>query len=65
MALDLINQQSKILEVGAGGGHFLKLAVKKNHLAHGIELNPKRAANMRSLGYEIKELTMNQLKKKN
>ena len=64
MALNLINQQSKILEVGAGGGHFLKLAVKKNHLAHGIELNPKRAANMRSLGYEIKELTMNQLKKK-
>jgi len=47
------------------GGHFLKLAVKKNHFAHGTELNPKRAANMRSLGYEIKELTMNQLKEKN
>lgn len=64
MALNLINQQSKILKVGAGRGHFLKLAVKKNHLAHGIELNPKSAVKMRSLGFEIKELTMKQLKEK-
>jgi len=62
-ALDLINQQSKILEVGAGGGHFLRLAAK-NHFVHGIELNRKRAIKMRSLGYEIKELTMDQLKEK-
>jgi SAM-dependent methyltransferase len=64
MALNLINQQSKILEVGAGGGYFLRLAVKKNHIVHGIELNPKRIANMRSLGFEIKELTMDKLKEK-
>jgi SAM-dependent methyltransferase len=64
MALNLINQQSKILEVGAGEGYFLRLAVKKNHIVHGIELNPKRIANMRSLGFEIKELTMDKLKEK-
>jgi 2-polyprenyl-3-methyl-5-hydroxy-6-metoxy-1,4-benzoquinol methylase len=64
MALNLINQQSKILEVGAGGGHFLRRAVKKNHFVHGTELNQKRTVKMRSLGFEIKELTMNQLKEK-
>ena len=64
MALNLINRQSKILEVGAGGGHFLRLALKKNHFVSGIELNQKRAANMLAFGYEIKELTMNQLKEK-
>ena len=63
-ALELISNNSKILEVGVGGGYFLRSAVKKNHTVEGIELNPRSVDKMRALGFTIHELMLNQFKEK-
>lgn len=63
-ALNLIHKKSKILEIGSGEGHFLKAAQQKKHHVEGIEFNSKSAARIRSLGFTIYELSLNNLNKK-
>jgi 2-polyprenyl-3-methyl-5-hydroxy-6-metoxy-1,4-benzoquinol methylase len=63
-ALNLINKKSKILEIGSGEGHFLRIAKNRNYCVEGLELNSKSAARMRSKGFKIHELLLNDLNKK-
>lgn len=50
------NANARILDVGCGGGEFLKLAKNSGYEAHGIELQPDRAEHSRrSCGCKIYE----------
>jgi len=54
-ALDLLNKNESVLEVGVGEGYFLSAASKNGIHVSGIELNPSAAARARARGFEIYE----------
>jgi 2-polyprenyl-3-methyl-5-hydroxy-6-metoxy-1,4-benzoquinol methylase len=60
-ALDLFNDESAVLEVGVGEGHFLQAARNRGHSALGVELNPQGAARARAMDFEIYELMLDEL----
>ena len=60
-ALELLSPTSSVLEVGVGEGHFLQAAREQGHQAQGVELNPKGAERARFLGFDIYEMTLDEL----
>lgn len=63
-ALDLLNISSVVLEVGVGEGYFLQAARSQGHTVQGVEMNPKAAARVRQMDFEIHELMLDDLKEK-
>jgi SAM-dependent methyltransferase len=55
VSLDFFDKESKILEIGAGAGHFLQLARKRGIEISGVELNISAAAKARKSGFTIYE----------
>jgi 2-polyprenyl-3-methyl-5-hydroxy-6-metoxy-1,4-benzoquinol methylase len=51
--LGLCKSKTRILEVGCGGGEFLKLARKKNCFCDGLEINPSVQAEQSEEGVNI------------
>lgn len=51
--LDLIPENSKVLEIGSGRGQFLKLLQQKTAHAEGLELNEKAIEEIRANGLQV------------
>jgi len=62
-ALSLLPFPASILEVGVGEGHFLQSAREHKHTVQGVELNPKGAKRARRLGFQVYELSLDDLSK--
>jgi SAM-dependent methyltransferase len=63
----LIPENTDVLEIGSGGGHFLQLAeqkIKKVRL-RGIELNTKAVAEARARGFDVIAETIEEFAKEN
>jgi SAM-dependent methyltransferase len=63
----LIPEDSDVLEIGSGGGHFLQLAAQKikNVRLRGIELNSKAVEEARAKGFDVTEETIEGFAKAN
>jgi len=60
-ALGLLEGADTLLEVGVGAGHFLHAAREQGHAVVGVELNPRAAKRVRHRGFEVHELTLQDL----
>lgn len=54
-ALTGLDPGCRLLEVGAGSGHFLRAAAARGVRASGLEFNPAAAARLHSEGFEVLE----------
>ena len=64
-ALGLCKAKIRILEVGCGGGEFLKLAHEKNCHCEGLEINPSIQCEQRDDGIKIHREKLNSWVRKN
>jgi len=61
LAIKLLKNSKNILEVGVGEGNFLQLARNSGLDVEGVELNPKGAQRARDQGFQVHELTLEEL----
>lgn len=58
IALDLLSDSSRILEVGVGEGNFLLAARRFGREVEGLELNPSAAERARSKGFKVHQASL-------
>lgn len=55
VAVNALSPASRILEIGVGGGHFMRLAAQHGLNPSGLELNPSAAQEVRQQGFTVYE----------